>query len=209
MDDITYLCYEGCLPPGVYGDRHNILIETYHKCQGKTYIPSTVHKALHWSRVDPFLEPVSEEEWHIVKKSRSDKQKLDRIDEAEQPPAKKIKSDSNGLYDNMDIDAFRGPAWNNNSCAFDAVMAILYNIWTSDPELWTEIFEEINPQYLRHHLVTTFLASNSESALNEAQDAIRRALINDFSNIFVMGMKNITSRNSHPITGDMLYSVLP
>ena len=189
LDDITYLRYEGRLPPGVYGDRRNVLIETYRKVRGKAYIPSTVHPALRWSQTDPFLEPVCEDDWHIVEKPKSDKRKLDGVDEVNQPPLKKTKLESDDLHNDMDVDTFHGPIWNNNSCAFDAVVAILCNIWRSDPELWTEIFEEINSQYLRRNLAAILLVDNLISVLNEARDAIRTALVNDFSNVFVMGME--------------------
>jgi hypothetical protein len=56
------------------------------------------------------------------------KQKLTNFDEDDTPP---------------------GTQWdgNNYSCAYDALFAILFNIWTTKPKKWKKIFQESN-QYL-------------------------------------------------------------
>jgi hypothetical protein len=42
----------------------------------------------------------------------------------------------------------RGLQWSNNSCAFDAVFSVLYNIWQDDPKERTSHFRDINFEYL-------------------------------------------------------------
>ena len=46
-------------------------------------------------------------------------------------------------------DASPGTQWdeNNYSCTYDALFAILFNIWTTKPKKWKEIFQGSN-QYL-------------------------------------------------------------
>ena len=43
-----------------------------------------------------------------------------------------------------------GPQWDqdNYSCAYDAFYGILYQIWVSNPDKWTEHFNQINEQHL-------------------------------------------------------------
>ena len=42
----------------------------------------------------------------------------------------------------------RGLQWSNNSCAFDAVLSILYNIWLDNVAERTAQFKDINDEYL-------------------------------------------------------------
>ena len=42
----------------------------------------------------------------------------------------------------------RGLQWSNNSCAFDAVLSILYNIWQDNVTERTAQFKDINDEYL-------------------------------------------------------------
>ncbi len=38
--------------------------------------------------------------------------------------------------------------WSNNSCAYDAFFAIMFNLWRSDVPVFSQIFHAINPTYL-------------------------------------------------------------
>jgi hypothetical protein len=46
LDEITWLCYIGRLPPQVCGEHRNKLIRSYQKWKGVSYVPKGVHKAL-------------------------------------------------------------------------------------------------------------------------------------------------------------------
>ena len=55
LDEITKLHYLGKLPSSVNGDRRNVLIHTFRQHIGLTYVPSTVHPSIKWSKKDPML----------------------------------------------------------------------------------------------------------------------------------------------------------
>ncbi|KAF8237885.1 hypothetical protein L208DRAFT_1014830, partial [Tricholoma matsutake] len=46
------------------------------------------------------------------------------------------------------ISSPQGSQWSNNSCAFDAVMSILYNIWQDNARNQTVQFKNINNEFL-------------------------------------------------------------
>ena len=47
-------------------DRRNTLIDLFCAHRGKNYMPSKLHKAIHWSAKDPFLEWKEYGDWRIV-----------------------------------------------------------------------------------------------------------------------------------------------
>jgi hypothetical protein len=44
----------------------------------------------------------------------------------------------------------------NYSCAYDALLTILYEIWSTDTKVWTRKFKEIN----QHHLIRQRIHQN-------------------------------------------------
>ena len=57
LDNITMLKFEGKLPRSIaMADHRNILIDLFEKHKGENYMPSTMHKAICWSKSDLFLE---------------------------------------------------------------------------------------------------------------------------------------------------------
>ena len=44
-------------------DRRNTLIHLFCAHKGKNYMPLTMHKAIHWSASDPFLERKEYGDW--------------------------------------------------------------------------------------------------------------------------------------------------
>ena len=82
--------------------------------------------------------------------------------EASEPASKKIKMNPNATTEHCVpnnpssnaaehralINSPRGLQWSNNSCAFDAVLSILYNIWQDDATERTVQFKDINDEYL-------------------------------------------------------------
>ena len=73
----------------------------------------------------------------------------------------------------------KGLQWSNNSCAFDAVLSVLYNIWQDNATERTFQFKNINIEYLGRIADGFSLTSLQDSApytLEEVRDSIRRSL---------------------------------
>jgi hypothetical protein len=63
LDDVVQLRYEGKLPITVVGDRRHTLLYSFRSCKGENYVPANVHKAIRWTRNDPFpLDAVDDKE---------------------------------------------------------------------------------------------------------------------------------------------------
>lgn len=64
LDEITKLRFEGKLSSSkVTGITRNELVHDYRKHRGDRYMPCTMHKALHWSREEPFnVENISDDQ---------------------------------------------------------------------------------------------------------------------------------------------------
>ena len=58
------------------------------------------------------------------------------------------KADSDTAEHHALIGGPRGLQWSNNSCTFDAVLSILYNIWQDNAAERTVQFKDINNEYL-------------------------------------------------------------
>ena len=57
LDDITRLRYEEKILQSItMANQRNTLTDLYCAHKDKNYVPSTLHKAIHWSAFDPFLE---------------------------------------------------------------------------------------------------------------------------------------------------------
>jgi hypothetical protein len=69
LDTITTLQYEGHLPAHIaIGNRRNTIISSFRKWKGETFIPSTVHSSIVWSKEDLYLEwDHADIEWAIIK----------------------------------------------------------------------------------------------------------------------------------------------
>ncbi|KAK0435835.1 hypothetical protein EV421DRAFT_1667242, partial [Armillaria borealis] len=75
----------------------------------------------------------------------------------------------------------------NNSCAYDSLVFVLYNIWLTDPISFTANFHTMNSEWLglmsgsfQKHLC-------KEYTLEQVRDYIRRKLCNAFPNYFTFG----------------------
>ncbi|RDB31048.1 hypothetical protein Hypma_000099 [Hypsizygus marmoreus] len=70
-----------------------------------------------------------------------------------------------------------GTEWRDNSCAYDAAIAILHNIWHHNPQLLTEELTNFNPEFLGP-LVADFndSAASSPVLLESSRDNLKHAL---------------------------------
>ena len=72
----------------------------------------------------------------------------------------------------------RGLQWSNNSCAFDAVLSILYNLWQDNATERSVQFKDINNVYLGQ-IVDGFSQTGLRDpayTLEEVRDFMRRSL---------------------------------
>ena len=68
------------------------------------------------------------------------------------------------------MDNPRGSQWSNNSCAFDAVLSVLYNIWLDNTQERTVQLKDINNEYLEQ-VVNSFLQIRPQGyTLEEVHD---------------------------------------
>jgi hypothetical protein len=119
-------------------------------------------KTLHISSIDTIKRKNENESDRPNKK-----QKLTNFDEDDTPP---------------------GTQWdgNNYSCAYDALFAILFNIWATKPKKWKKIFQESN-QYLSmlHDGFQKYL--RGVSTLEAARDNVRALLYESDPVLFPSG----------------------
>jgi hypothetical protein len=169
LDEITKLCYLGKLPSSVNGDRRNVLIHTFRQHIGITYVPSTVHPSIKWSKKDPMLDPIADDlPWMVVTKNSMPSSSQTGICKAMPPStplkskkrkeitpekehrAKIIKTNSKAKNNtdcvNIDVPYLApiGTLWHQNSCAYDAILCIIHSIWSSNQNVYTNIFRNLN-----------------------------------------------------------------
>ncbi|KAF8220308.1 hypothetical protein L208DRAFT_1334627, partial [Tricholoma matsutake] len=156
LDDITTLRYNGKLPAAVNGNSRNDLISAFHLKRGDKYVPSRVHQAICWKENDPFhLSDGTGANWKVMESSKPvannhPKRKDAELEQGEdETRVKRSKTDlSNTTEGHTPTDSPQGSQWSNNSCVYDAVMSILYNIWRDDPTQRTIQFRDVNNEYL-------------------------------------------------------------
>jgi len=217
LDDITVLTFENKLPRKVTtGDCRNTLINAFRKYKGNEYIPSTLHRALQWSKSDPFLEWQENVDWQMVD-PKSDSPKVDpgTVDDARLPstpkkqtnahiiptqkckssytcpasidrcPLKKVKFDhltTDPSNEAVQLNIPLGTQWQTNSCAYDAVLAILFNIWRECPAATTTAWQEVQCDLLdtlvqsfhTHSSIQVASASSRQFSLEQIRDFLRR-----------------------------------
>jgi hypothetical protein len=72
LDDIMLHKYEGKLPDCVVGDCRSQVIHTFRQSKGEHYVPQNVHKAVRWSKSDPFMpEAQNTATWHLVQRGNN------------------------------------------------------------------------------------------------------------------------------------------
>ena len=164
LDNITKLRFEDKLPKSIaMADHRNTLIDLFREYKGKNYVPSTTHAAISWSKSDPFLEwqgtkidwqvlgnnrnaPKVPDASHIVStpKGPGDFQRravqlkwksLYMVPANSKPNIKRVKFDQpENPSPTMQLSIPVGTQWQSNSCAYDAVVTVLCNIWQERPE---------------------------------------------------------------------------
>jgi len=152
------------------------------------------------------------------------KRKISYIVPSEKRPSiKKVKfSHLSGAGDPsrpIRLDIPLGTRWQNNSCAYDAVITVLFNIWRSDAisetDLWSELqcdlLNSLTQGFHKHEDIQQASASVRTFSLEEIRDFIRRRLAR-FSSEFTFGryasVHSITEqlmKACEPVTTSYLY----
>lgn len=82
-----------------------------------------------------------------------------------------------------------GFAWHQNSCAYDALLSIVYCFWFANQSYWTQHFTEMNHDFLGN-LATGFQKQNAnydEITVESVRDNFRRKLNTMFPTMFPWG----------------------
>jgi hypothetical protein len=206
LDDITTHRFQNKLPRKVaMGERRNALIALFREYKGTRYAPSEMHIALRWSKRDPYLEWEDNGEWHWKLVDRAAKKSADlhlaaakdgglpnnlkrraSHDPLEKLNIKKPKTiHSNAQDGDAEISPGSlvpiGTQWQNNSCAYDAVCTILFNIWRAEPAAVSLAWSELENDLL-NSLITSFDSHVSlrdvppSYSLEQIRDYLRRRM---------------------------------
>ncbi|KAF9050144.1 hypothetical protein BJ165DRAFT_1321174, partial [Panaeolus papilionaceus] len=138
LDAITKTLHEGNLPIHVTGNTRNQIIKEFRQWKGVTYVPKHAHKAIRWSKRDPFeiLEDDSNNGSTVAAPTGKERKRrlsvADSVPDDSQPPSKKIKTtnQTNSIACVANGVAPCGYKWSDNSCAYDSVFTIIRHIYT-------------------------------------------------------------------------------
>ncbi len=101
----------------------------------------------------------------------------------------------------------QGCHWYNNSCAYDAVIFILYNIWASDIDYFSVKFGELSSEWLG--LMSDSFKKNihKQYTLEQIRDYIRRRLCNVYPDYFKFGANaSVEGIFSKIFTGSVVFN---
>ncbi|KAH9969213.1 hypothetical protein BGW80DRAFT_1117131, partial [Lactifluus volemus] len=175
LDDITTLRFEDRLPMEVaMADHRNSIIAMFRKNRGLHYMPSHLHKSLRWNKRDPFTvgtESMGDDfQWRLVDAVRLKKKlcasevdmsnnserqlvakeitQTDNISSSELHLSKNISDEVTHLSPDVLIPV--GTQWETNSCAYDTIITILFNVWRENPVAMTTKWSELNNDTLNY-----------------------------------------------------------
>lgn len=69
-----------------------------------------------------------------------------------------------------------GLIWSNNSCGYDSVFMILYQIWLKDPHIWSGIYKAMNTEWMGKLADRFKQYKSGQSTLEISHNEIRRSL---------------------------------
>ena len=162
------------------------------------------------SRLQGVVSPVKRKISYIVpseKKPRIKKVKFSHLTGAGDPSRP------------IQLDIPLGTCWQNNSCAYDTVITLLFNIWCSDSmsetDLWSELqcdlLNSLTQGFHKHEDIQQASASVQTFSLEQIRDFIRHCLAR-FSSEFTFGrytsVHSITEqlmKTCEPVTTSYLY----
>jgi hypothetical protein len=80
----------------------------------------------------------------------------------------------------------RGLVWYRQSCAYDAVITPIYNLWVESRERWSEEFDALNADYLGALAANFSLYEEREHGLEKCRKILQQRLVRDWPNDFRM-----------------------
>jgi hypothetical protein len=241
LDDITTHRFENKLPRKVaMTDHRNSLVASFREHKGLQYMPSELHNALRWNKRDPYLEWEDRDviQWRIIEPATgkdtranidlSERKDDDGIrvlkrtlsdnpqDETRTYPNKKIKfihPVSEGTENPVNPQSFVpiGTQWQQNSCAYDAVCTVLFNVWREAPDAISVLWRELHNDMLdsltadfSYHAMASIDGSSGTYSLEQIRDRMRRRFAR-LSGEFPFGQY----ASVHAIMGRLLTSSVP
>ncbi|KAL0960754.1 hypothetical protein HGRIS_005776 [Hohenbuehelia grisea] len=226
LDAKTCCEFNGILDASVRGNTRKQIISTFRAWKGMNYVPPHVHKAIKWSTNDLLAEnPFQDVPWDIIGRKRKECTTRPEADDTvtSQQGSKKRKTTHNAHEDSeSDVNSFSkkaktaacsgtggaddrwtacvptGLIWRDNSCAYDSLLTILWNVWKEDNARWEERTGELFAS-----LVGDFSSvQNGSMQLEEARDALREKLQHISVNRFQWGaMTAVTCVMDELLTG--------
>ncbi|KAF8802162.1 hypothetical protein BYT27DRAFT_7113019 [Phlegmacium glaucopus] len=189
LDEITTLKYTGKLSVKVYGDIRNVMIKTFRESKGIQYVPKLVHPAICWSKRDPLHESeifdiklINIEKYSKKRKYSNETSDLPVIEEKgsevtdELSGFKKTCLTQSPVQNENHYIVPQGFIWSNNSCAYDSSFTILFTLWCSNKNLWTEEFQTMGNQFI-YDLANGFIDVDLNlKTLERVRDDLRRKL---------------------------------
>src|SRR6204780_1543095 len=202
LDEITKMRYKDTFPAKVQGSVKNSLIQSFQKWKWTTYGPPSTHKALKWTARDPLplLSAVTDTPWQMISKDKKNKVVKDEAKGAQTSfmPAKgnipfniKCKlanEETSGTskkqrtlrYHDTPASSPAGLLWygDDYSCAYDALITVLYDTWTNNTNHWTKVFNSITQEHLKP-LASGFkkyLMGVDDMSLEDIRDILRKRL---------------------------------
>src|SRR6266550_3563957 len=198
LDEITELHYKSKLPNPVFGDRRNDLIYSYRLHKGMEYVPPTIHNSIKWSESDPMLEPIDTYiNWDILTHSKikkketsndqnicSNSQKRNREDDNKSliHRKKRRKSENEMIIDTTSNTTSIGYlipigiAWDQNSCAYDSILCIMYSLWLFNKPVWNDWLRHLSNIHLKKLCLDFEKIDLNIKTLSSTRDRLRHRL---------------------------------
>jgi hypothetical protein len=88
------------------------------------------------------------------------------------PKSKRCRLNNNAIRHSQPV----GMKWSENSCAYDSVFTILFNIWQRDHQRWNFVFDQLGNEFCSLFSQEFERYRRKESSLEVGHDVIRREL---------------------------------
>jgi hypothetical protein len=212
LDNITCLRYQGKLPASIIGDQRHIMISKFRDWKGQDYVPAHVHKSIRWGKHSPFHVDIDQSapSWQILSKNITNSQSgvqpaHDSGTQLLNPSKRKHDLESNNMpstthpvkklkshHTSMDMQLINmpmplGTMWQDNSCAYDSVVTLLYFVWSINPIIESDRFKSLGNKIL-DTLVNSFSTHQLCTwSLEASRDTMRQQLITVAPNAFPWG----------------------
>ena len=206
LDEITKSKYIDILSDQVSGDTRHSLIKSYRSLKGDNYVPSLLHPALKWTGSDPMfyppkLPPASQNMTNTgyvptdsqsppppyippndTSLTKQPKRKAPTLDISEVVKKKPRSHPPHSSFSSQELFT-----WHLNSCAYDSFFGILYSLWFTNPNRWTQEFTVINPFFLGQLAQNFHQVANQSITINNARDNLRHILSQTHPDYFPWG----------------------